>query len=226
MGVEVIIPAAGWDDATRVAARAWIVRWWQVRNCRVTVAGLAQEPWSKGAAVNDAISSSTADVIVVADADSFVSTKAVGRMIRKAGVVGWVTPFDRVSRLDSASTAVLLGCDPAQVERPPVKVLVQKPHNALPGGGIIAAHRDIWNTVGGFDPRFTDWGGEDYSLGVAMRTMTNAAPTIFPGDLWHLWHEPQTNVRAESGQTSALAFRYRKAKFRPDSMRQLLAEWR
>lgn len=224
--MTVIIPSAAWDDEARVAARRWVTGWWLARGCDVVTPQLAERPWRKGAAVNDAIRAATGDVVVVADADSFVAERAVERMIRKVLAGAWVAPFTSVRRLDKAATAEVLALSPATVDRPPVRTLAQKPHAVLPGGGIIAAHRDVWAEVGGFDPRFADWGGEDYSLGCAMRTVTGQACTTITGDLWHLWHRPQNNVRQESRETSALAFRYRRAKFRPDDMRQLLAEWR
>jgi len=221
--IEVIVPAAAWDS-DRVPLREWVLGWWQSRGYRTTVAMLDDKPWRKGAAVNPAIAASDADVIVIADADSWAPTRQIDRMIRYASDPGrWVAPFDMVRRLDAASSAEVLALDPATVETPPATRLDRKPHTVLPGGGIIAAHRDTWDLVGGFDPRFADWGGEDYSLGCALRTMTNRAATTIPGTLWHLWHTPQPE---ETSHTSALALRYRKAKFRPDDMTALLAEWR
>ncbi len=226
MGVEVVVPAAAWDDQSRVAARGWVTRWWQVRGFRVTVAGLTERPWRKGAAVNAAIRSSPADVIVVADSDCFVSTASVERMVSEAAAGAWVAPFSRVKRLTVDATDALLGCDPAAVESPPIQALERAAHPVLPGGGIVAAHRDVWALVGGFDPRFADWGGEDYALGCALRTMTGQRAITHGGDLWHLWHTPQPNVRDESPETSRLSWRYRKAKFQRDVMTDLLAEWR
>ena len=226
MGVEVIIPAAVWDDAHRTAARWWTAARWKTQGHTVTVATLASRPWSKGRSVNAAIAASTADVIVVADGDCFVPFDSMTDAISLARTGNWVVPFAWVRRLDCTSTAHTLLTPPALVDTPERRGLAQDPHSALPGGGIIAASREVWSTVGGFDPRFTDWGGEDYALGCALRTMTGMPAVTMPGDLWHLWHPPQPNVSGESAATSALALRYRLAKFRPDQMTQLLAEWR
>lgn len=224
--VDVIVPAAAWDGVERKAARAWVVGWWMSRGYSVKVAELAQQPWSKGRAVNRALAASDADVVIVADADSWLPTKAVDAMVAAAGRNTWVVPFERVMRLCEAATRHVLATDPALVDTPSRKTLAQKPHAALAGGGIIAAHRDVWALVGGFDPRFEDWGGEDYSLGCALRTMTGRDARRLTGELWHLWHPPQENTLRESKETSTLSMRYRKAKFRPDEMTRLLDEWR
>lgn len=224
--VDVIVPAAAWDDPARLAARQWTVAWWQDRGYHVTVAELADRPWSKGAAVNDAIAASTARVIVVADADVFTASDQIDKAVKLAAGGQWCVPFDTVRRLDPPSTAEVLARPPALTERPTHRNLAQPPHDALPGGGIIAAHANLWSAVGGFDPRFVDWGGEDYALGLAMRTLQGAPARTLPGDLWHLWHPPQPNTGDESQATAQLAMRYRTALHRPDAMRALIGEWR
>ena len=228
MGVttQVIIPAAAWDDESRLAARDWVTAWWQHRCDLVTVAELAEGPWSKGRAVNAAIAASTADVIVVADSDSFVPVRQFNRVFGAVLRGSWAAPFTTVRRLDPPSTAEVLASDPAVTERPAFRNLAQPPHRVLPGGGIVAAHRNLWSAVGGFDPRFAGWGGEDYALGCAMRTLAEAPARTAWGDLWHLWHTPQPDCRAASPATDALGWRYRTAKFKPDAMRALIGEWR
>lgn len=226
MNVDVFIPAAAWDDEERVAARRWVTSWWAAHGHTPTVCVTAEQPWRKGAAVNDAITASTANVIVIADADSWIHPASIDRMLHHAGSGRWVVPFGQVRRLDPDSTRAALAADPATIVDPDWQVLAQRPHDALPGGGIIAAPRHLWEQVGGFDPRFADWGGEDYALGCALHTMADRDAKRMTGPLWHLWHRPQSNVRAESPATSALAFRYRKAKYRRPDMEALLAEWR
>ena len=230
MGVtaHVVIPAAAWDDESRLAARDWIVQWWASRGWPVTVAELDTQPWSKGAAANTAIRAAcaTSDVVIVADADVWTDTDSIDRAVRLAAGGQWCAPFTTVRRLDPPSTAEVLTCDPAVTEQPAHRNLAQPPHRVLPGGGIVAAHRNLWSAVCGFDPRFAGWGGEDYALGCAMRTMAEVPARTLPGDLWHLWHTPQPDCRASSPETDALGWRYRKAKFKPDAMRALIGEWR
>ena len=226
MGVEVIIPASSWDAPERVRARGWVARWWESFGYRVTVAVTGVRPWSKGRAVNPAIAASDADVVIVADGDSWVDRRTVPRCVEHALAGRWCVPFRQVRRLTADASDVVLGCDPATVTRPPVVDLAQNSAGALAGGGVVVASRDTWGLVGGIDPRFEDWGGEDYSLGLALRTMTGSPAVVRGGNLWHLWHPPQGNVRSENQQTKHLAWRYRCAKFRPGDMVRLIDEWR
>ena len=223
---EVIIPSASWDDPTRVAARDWVAQWWESRGHRVTIAETSHKPWSKGRAVNPAIAASDAQVVIVADGDSWAPRRAIERLITHVGASGWGAPFSSVKRLDRAATARVMSQAPGKTETVAHPTLAQPPHVRLMGGGIIAATRDLWAKVGGFDPRFEGWGGEDYSLGCALRTLSGKRGESVTGDLWHLWHPPQPEARNEHPDTTRLAARYRRAKFRPVDMAALIGEWR
>ena len=227
MGVttHVIMGASTTDDGSRRRARAWTTRWWQARGYQVTIGETDGPRWCKADAYNQAAAASTADVLVIADADSIPRPRALDRAVDHAAAGGWAVPFRKVRRLTPDATDTLLACDPATQDEPAVRVLAQAPHDALPGGGVVVMHRDIWGQVGGFDPRFRGWGGEDYALGCALRTLAGPA-LMCGGNLWHLWHTPQPDCRAASPATDALGWRYRKAKFKPDAMRALIGEWR
>lgn len=214
------------DDDTRTRARDWVTEWWQRRGLPVTTGVCDCATWCKAHAYNQTAANVDADVVIVADADSILPAPAVRWALTAAQAHGWAVPFDKVHRLDRNRTNLLLTYPPTGVPTPePGHGLAQPVHDALPGGGIVAVRRDVWDQAGGFDPRFAGWGGEDYALGAALRTFAGPA-AILPGALWHLWHTPQPDCRAASPETDALAWRYRKAKFRPDDMRALIAEWR
>lgn len=223
--VEVVIGHGRYDDDHRKAAREWVTRWYEARGYPVRSGVCRTKRWCKAAAYNAAADATTADVLVIADADSYPRTSSLARAVDHAAGGGWSVPFRKVRRLSADATDTLLGCDPAAQDEPAVRVLAQAPHDALSGGGVVVMHRDVWAQVGGFDPRFSGWGGEDYALGCALRTLADQSLGC-GGNLWHLWHPPQSDCRASSPETDALAFRYRRAKFRPDDMRALIAEWR
>ena len=222
---HVVMGASTADDDSRRRARDWTTRWWQSRGWPVTVGHTNQSPWCKADAYNAAVTAVTADVLIVADADSIPRPRALDRAVDHAATGGWAVPFRKVRRLTPDATDTLLACDPATQDEPAVRVLAQAPHDALPGGGVVVVHRNLWSAVGGFDPRFRGWGGEDYALGCALRTLAGPA-LMCGGNLWHLWHTPQPDCRAASPATDALGWRYRKAKFKPDAMRALIGEWR
>lgn len=224
MGVEVII-GYGNEDAHRFAARAWVARWYRSRGYTVTEHRADGERWVKADAFNPPVLASTAEVVVLADSDSFVSAAQLERSIEAAQRGQWSAPFTKVRRLSPAATLAALSCDPAVTEWPPDGGLSQPPHDVLPGGGIVVFPRELAVELGPFDPRFRGWGGEDYALGCAARTLAGEYAYQVAGPLWHLWHPPQPDA-GSNPEADALGLRYRVAKFRPEKMRALIEEGR
>lgn len=219
----------GWgagDDAARVASRRWCLNWWWARGYTVRTYEVDSDPWVKAAAFNPPAAESDADVLIVADADSFVPVAQVAAGVAGAMRVGWSTVATRVHRLSRGATAACLAADPAATDTPPALDLDpgRKVHDLLPGGGIVAVRRDVWEEVGGFDPRFVGWGGEDWALNAALRTLTGSYAHKVPGPYFHLWHPLAACPDALEANVDALVWRYRKAKFKPDAMRALIAE--
>ena len=223
MNVEVIIGHHAADDPHRTAAREWVTRWYTERGFVVTTGTASGAVWCKAEAFNPAVAASTADVVVLADADSFPLADALAGAIAQVGRCGWASPFSRVRRLTYEATAQLLECDPAMVDVPPDARVEADVHDILPGGGIVAMDRQLALDCGPFDPRFAGYGGEDFALGNAARTLSGNYAHVATGSLFHLWH-PRAGVM--SGDTKQLANRYRLAKFHRDAMQELINEWR
>lgn len=226
MKVQVIIGGHVDDDDYRYASRQWVAGWYAARGLMPLVCVADARPWAKADAYNAAVQVTDADVVVLADADSFVAVEALHWAIGQAAEVGWAAPFSRVNRLDEAATMACLDTDPVTTEVPPVRTLAQEVHDCLPGGGIVAMRTDLAVACGPFDPRFRGWGGEDFALGNAARTLSGNYAAQRPGPLWHLWHPPQPRTADLDQATERLALRYRIAKFKPDAMRDLIDEWR
>ena len=202
MNVEVIIGHHVSDDEHRSTAREWVTGWYTARGYQVTTGVATGTVWCKAQAFNDAVAASTADVVVLADADSFPLADALTR----------------------AATAQLLERDPARTDIPPDVRLEAEVHDILPGGGIVVMDRQLAVDCGPFDPRFAGYGGEDFALGNAARTFCgNYAYVSTAGVLFHLWHP---RAGAMSADTKHLVNRYRLAKFDADRMRALIDEWR
>lgn len=56
-----------------------------------------------------------------------------------------------------------------------------------PFGGVNVVTRDLWETVGGFDPRFGGWGHEDRAFVHCVTTLHGPRNRV-PGRLINLWH--------------------------------------
>ena len=223
MNVEVIIGCHVDDDPHRRAARDWVTRWYTTRGYPVSVGQATAHPWCKADAYNRPVAASRAEVVVLADADSFVPHSALQAALQQVYATGWAVPFSRVRRLTAEATAATLATDPAGADRPAATDTEADVHDVLPGGGICVMLRSLALQCGPFDPRFLGYGGEDYALGCAARTFAGNYAMQQPGYLWHLWH-PRAD--GPSHDTKVLLHRYRRAKFNPDATRALIQEWR
>jgi GT2 family glycosyltransferase len=219
--VSIVMPYTS-DDQHRQAARRYVLDWyarhhpgWEL------VEGDCAGEWSKGRALADAVSRASHDVLVLADADSFVPADVLNEAVsRVAAGAGWVMPHRTVYRLSQAHTdRVYAGADPQPRDtcRPAYRGVI--------GGGITVLTRDTWRTVGGIDPRFVGWGGEDMAFGWALETLCGP-PVHLTAPLFHLWHKQEAQGDHQRGcpESEALAGRYRQARNQPDVMRALIAE--
>lgn len=219
--VSVLIPYSS-DDGARAAARRYILDWyaqnhpgWEI------IEGTCAGEWSKGEALAEAAARATHDIFVLADADSLVPADILAdAATRVAAGAPWVMPHGRVYRLSEAHTARVYGGATAEP-----RDLCRPAYSGVVGGGITVLSRATWNTVGGIDPRFVGWGGEDIAFGWALETLCGP-PVRLRAPLFHLWHrqERQGEHRRGSPESEALAGRYRQARNRPDQMRALIAE--
>ena len=216
--VEVVIP---WRGGCRYRERAleWVLDRWHHIGWPVTVAELAGGLWVKANAVTPAVEASTADVVVVADADVWCDATTTAVTAVEQGAA-WAVPHKFVHRLDEASTANVYaggGFDGGS--------LVERPYRGHVGGGIVIVRRDAYLDVP-LDPRFGGWGQEDDAWGHAL-TVMYGKPRRGVAPLFHLHHPPQPRrsraIGSEAG--AALCRRYRAARH-PDAMRQLLDEFK
>lgn len=228
MSVSVLVPRSPGSCTHRDAAWGWLKRRWAALHPTwEIVEGTAPAGrWCKAAAVADALDRATGDVLVIADADLIVDPAAISRSADAAVLAGWAVPFHSVRRLNQAATALVLACDPTdQVDLPrDHRSLARGPVSGRPGGGIFTVTRAAWDDVGGFDPRFVGWGGEDVSVGYALATLVGPAARV-RSDLYHLWHPPQRDRRpGRAGHHHSLQLRYMRAKHDPAAMRALIEE--
>lgn len=166
----------------------------------------------------------SAEVIVVADADVWCPTKvAVDAVV--CGAVEWAYPHRGIRRLtESATLLVLTGrLEPAAAAG---QHLQETPTRAHPGGGVVVVRRETYESVP-LDPRFESWGHEDDSFGWALETLAGA-PARGRERLIHLWHPPQPRRSRQRGSEASydLQERYWAAYGKPTAMRALVDEAR
>lgn len=217
MSTDIILPYAG-NSVYRGSALSYVRSRWEDLGFNVIV-GETDEPFSKARAVHDALKSSTADVIVVHDADSWsdATTRAITAVEENTAL--WVVPFRTVRRLDEESTrGVYEGADIGGRLLRPV-------HRMVPGGGICVVRREDYDDAP-LDPRFVGWGHEDECWGLALRFVLG--PPVIMGDiLWHLYHEPADKSHTpEKKYSRYLRNVYTRARRKPSEMETLLDQAR
>ncbi len=220
--VSVLIPFAG-ECPYRHRALAWVVARHAVRHIGwdLELAVVDADPWRKGAALGRAFRRTTADIVILHDADVWSDQlgDAVGAV---ADGMPWSIPHSRVHRLDECATcAVLEGAEPSVTSG-----RAEPAYRGIVGGGIVVLRRDVFERVP-VDPRFEGWGQEDQAHALALTALAGP-PRCFGGELWHLWHPPAARMtrRVGSRASRVLHERYRAARRDREQMEKLIDEAR
>jgi hypothetical protein len=106
--------------------------------------------------------------------------EAIEWMADEPGAPGVIFGFEEAMRCSAADTELLL-------EHRPVRF---RP-DALPPGGPRLVSRGVWETVGGYDPRFIGWGHEDRVFRHSIDVLGFTVDRV-PGKMFNLWH-PRRN---------------------------------
>lgn len=183
----------------------------------------ALNDWSKGEAVADARSRTSATVLVIADADSFMDARRLDDAVTTVQQTGrWVTPYETVRRLNEQATRHLLtaGGEPLGFDRQ--RDAARDEYHGYAAGGIVVLPAEVYDDCP-LDPRFHGWGGEDESWGYALTTL-HREPVVQAGHLWHLWHpHPLPGARFPVNPATISRLRaYQEANEVPRMMRALV----
>lgn len=180
------------------------------------------EPWCKARAVEDGLRYTTsADVIVVHDADVFVNQRALRTAVVavREERAEWAVPHRLVHRLDeeTSEATIVRGMVPTSP-----RTLVRWPYVGVPGGGVVVLRRSTYDDCP-LDPRFLGWGNEDVSWGWAL-TCLHGEPWRGEADLFHLFHPHAAPGASRSPlfESERLRRAYRAYRTRPDQMRALI----
>lgn len=216
-GISILVPFRCPEKDHRSIIWKWIRRYWKhfLPGAEIVIGvDPASEddpliPFSKSAAVNDAASRAHGDIFCIVDADGLINILSVircARNIRKARREGrrlWYIPYRHFYRLNRKGSKLLLDsspCDPYQFSVPPNPAFVQNTsgsqHGHWFGAMIQVMSREAFFEVGGWDPRFRGWGGEDSSAMRAMDTLYSPHKTM-PFQVLHIWH-PMLSVNGAS----------------------------
>lgn len=176
------------------------------------------DTFSRGASINQGVewaAEMSLDAVVVAcDADLIVPHDQLLDAVKIARFAGQVVlPFDRYHYLTGdASRRVVAG---APLDRGAPATFTMD----TSVGGTFVCTVDTFDQVGGFDPRFRGWGGEDYAFHAAADTLVGVCRVR--GPLFHLWHPVEEHRPEENFE---LMGRYVAAKGSLEDIRRIQAE--
>lgn len=248
-GISLIVPFRDDRAVGRGANWAWLRRHWQheLPSAEIVIGEDDGQPFSKTCAVNNAFqrSNPACDVIVMIDADCYIDCQVIvqcAARIREARTWGeplWFVPYRHLYRLTGEATASLVASDPRHPRE------FTTPHNPFDVGSseelaaighrfgalIQIFPREAFLAVGGMDPRFRGWGGEDVTMVRVLDTLYGVHETT-PNEVLTLWHTALGNVflRKWCGQNNVgandrLSIRYRATRRDPLRMKAVIREW-
>lgn len=195
-------------DAFRERARLHVAQHY-ARHGRIYFGTADGATFNRSAARNAAARAAVADgaeVLLFIDTDTIVSHEQVVAAAYLAQTSGeMVLAFDSYRRLDQSQSArYLLG------QRPDGGLVLR--HHA---SGAVAVPVSLWREIGGFDERFSSWGGEDRALWLTCNALRGRLDSHrIPGEAIHLWHprSPERDEsRADYRANVELAKRYKRA---------------
>jgi len=161
------------------------------------------DPFSRSVGVNNAYKESTADILAVVDADLWLDPQifldAVDFITNNPN--SWVRPCTDVYRIKKEVTEEIIKQDP--VSQFPTITEEDCERISVAVGGVCVFSRGQFETVGGMDPRFRGWGGEDNAWNTVMDKKFSRAQR-WHKDLYHLWHprnKDENGMPTYPGQT-------------------------
>lgn len=224
MTVDVLIP---WSNGCEQRARllAWTMAQYGDRypGWKIILGASPPGPFNRAAAILAAAAKSSAEVLVVSDADVWCNPLPACEAI--AAGAPWAVPHTLIHRLSEGSTEkVLHGADWRGLPLSTDCAQDSKPYKGNETGTLFVIRRDVLFDVPP-DIRFVGWGQEDEAHAAALNTLVGK-PWRGTDDLVHCWHPPQPRQsrRVGNGASMALARRYRNARNRLVVMRELVEE--
>lgn len=234
------------DDPQRRRVFRWLLKYWQneLPDAEIVIGhSRSKRPFSKTEALNNAADKATGKVLVILDADAYISGEIIercaDRILEELDNHLWYVPYRKLWRLTKEYTDEIVESDPTDPPRvpdPPPPEIIDgdwqlHTYGHRYGAMLMIFPRQALDVIGCFDERFKGWGGEDVALLRALDTLYGKHKTT-KNSIFHLWHPKIGNNfidRVWKGQTrkqanQKLANAYHRATRRPRAMRLLVDE--
>lgn len=200
--ISLLIPFSSRDRIRRRNFK-WLLQYWrsELPDAEIIIGHSTSKIFCKGEALNDAASRATGKVLVVLDADAYLSGAVIEQCADKIleslkrGHPLWYVPYRNLYRLKQVITDDIVESHPKYPLRftDPINKLYVENQGESSGYGhrfgamITIFPREGYEAIKCFDERFVGWGGEDIALVRAMDTMFGKHKTV-NNSVYHLWH--------------------------------------
>jgi hypothetical protein len=204
--ISLLVPFRG-GNASRERIWAWLKLYWaeELPEAEIVMGeDWSRNGYSKTCATNDAASRARGEIFVILDADAYITAEVIrdsARRILHARQHGhrlWHVPYRRFHRINQAATERVLTSSPCNPYRFPDPPDLDDVENNNGSGGYRQAHyygalimimpREAFFAVGGMDPRFHGWSGDDHSMLAALDTLWGHHKTL-NHQVLHLHHD-------------------------------------
>lgn len=147
-------------------------------------------PFNKSWAMNVGFGLTTNPVVAFGDADLIASHQAISTSIRAtAQRFGAAKPFGRVMDLSQEQTTEFVRSSALPDGDGNTDELIREDGEDLPYcGGLFLIRRELFAEIGGYDERFSGWGGEDDALSIKLRRHGADLGIMADEVAHHLWH--------------------------------------
>ncbi len=201
--ISLLIPFRADPSAPeRVEIFDWTLKYWAnaLPDAEIIIGKSKGEVFSKTEAVNHAAKRAKGRVFVILDSDTYMRPEIIKQCADnidkavKRGQALWYIPYRHLYRLTQVAGRAVLDSDPlfpVQFPQPPFEEDILNSHGSMHGhrfGALIQIMpREAFFAVGGMDPRFRGWGGEDVAFVRAVDTLYGSHKTT-ANDVLHIWH--------------------------------------
>ncbi len=242
--ISLLIPFSSKDPIRRETFR-WLLAYWkqELPDAEVVIGKSSSKIFCKGEALNNAVRRSHGRVLVVLDADAYISgiflEYCANLILEDLPNHLWYVPYRSLYRLTPLATDLVISSDPAdpfRIPNPPPPEFIENHGHTTKYGHRYGAMcmmfpREAYDILGCFDERFKGWGGEDVALLRALDTLWGKHKSL-NAPIFHLWHpfigdSYQTRKwvnQPHSNTNSRLAQEYHKSSRHPSKMRRLVDE--
>lgn len=224
--VSIIIPFQT-DNGPRAEAFKWIKQYYEriMPEAELCLGIIDNDKINKSKAVNLAAKKATREIFVIADADIVYDPKLIVKAIEVLNESAWVVPFTEIYDIERSGTERLIQTEPTW----PFDVKSEECTKAnwiYTGfaGKLIVIPKVNFEAVGGFDERFSGWGGEDDAFSLSVQTLCGKLANV-TGEIYHVWHPVSNYGTNPNGKANLeLLNRYKRASGNRKEMTNLISE--